>query len=114
MAKAQFFFSRQYDSALRKIEDFIFAQSGSPADIEAFLGELDKAFVFLGQNPGAAAVNSATGDQSWPFSGGRYRIFFVAVTGGDTVQIFLTDIIDNRQANLHVYPGNSIPTYDEE
>jgi hypothetical protein len=48
------------------------------------------------------------------FSDGRYRLFFKVINNQDDIKIYFTHIIDNRQANLEVYPNNSLPTYYEE
>jgi len=109
-----FFLSKQYETALEKIEDFLLAQTGSLVQVERFLAEHDQALEFIGENPAAAAIHPATGDQSWIFADGRYRIFFYSAETGTFLHFYMTDIIDNRQANQHVYPGNSIPTYEED
>ena len=70
--------------------------------------------MFLEQNPKTPAVHPVTGDQSWNFGDGRYRLFFKAVEKNSELTIYLIHLIDNREANIDVYPGNNIPTYDEE
>jgi len=111
---AKFFFTNQYGRALGAIEDFIFATTNSIEQVIHFLDEHDDVLEFIAQNPETPVVHPATGDQSWIFCDGRYRVFFCYVAKGESIDIFLTDIIDNRQANLHVYSKNSIPTYSEE
>ena len=103
-----------YEARLREIEDFIFESSGSLEAVGKFLDEHDRALVFLAQNPETPAPHPATGDQSWVFSDGRYRLFFTVVSQTKESTIYLTHLIDNRQANLDVYPNNSMPTFDED
>ena len=66
------------------------------------------------QNPKTAAIHPITGDQSWPVGNGRYRIFFICKFNQSQHDIYLTDIIDNKELNQNIYPNNSIPTYDED
>lgn len=114
MVDAKFFFSRQYGKALEDIEDFIFQATASIEQVGSFLDEHDRVLQFIAHNPGTPANHPATGDQSWIFSDGRYRIFFRSIAGEGELHIFMTDIIDNRQANLRIYPENSLPIYQEE
>ena len=75
----------------------------------------DHALKFLVSNPETPAIHPETGDQSWVFSDGRYRLFFKVIQNQKSeTNIYLTHIIDNRQLNKEVYPGNSMPTYDED
>ena len=99
-----------YEARLREIEDFILTTTDSADVVRQFLTEHMAALAFLQANPGTPATHPVTGDRTWPFGNGRYRIFFNLV-GED---ILLIDIIDNRMANLDIYPGNSMPTYDED
>jgi hypothetical protein len=101
-----------YERALEQIEDFIFAGSHQIELVERFLHDHDLALQFLLDNPDTPAVHPVTGDQSWVFGDGRYRIFFRVVINRQSGAINMVHIIDNRAANLAVYPGNSLPTYE--
>ena len=111
---ARFIFTKNYNSALERIEDFIFSSASSLEQVSQFLDEHDRVLTFLQQNPKTPAIHPVTGDQSWVFSDGRYRLFFRAVESSSELTIYLLHLIDNREANIDVYPGNKIPTYDEE
>ena len=109
------FFTDAYSASLEEIEDFIFASAREVASVGKFVDEHDRALQFIADNPSTAAAHPATGDQSWPFGDGRYRLFFkVDQRDGDHASIYMTHIIDNRQANLEIYPGNTLPTYHDE
>lgn len=115
MIQTKIIFTEAYEDALGKIEDFIFYSSQQEiAVLEWFWDEQDHALQFIVENPQIPAVHPATGDQSWPFADGRYRIFFKYITHAESNAVYLTHIIDNRQANLKVYSGNKMPTYDED
>jgi plasmid stabilization system protein ParE len=101
-----------YERALEQIEDFIFTGSHDVELVERFLHDHDVALQFLLDNPGTPAVHPVTGDQSWMFGEGRYRVFFRVVLNGPSSAIYMVHIIDNRAANLAVNPGNSLPTYE--
>ncbi len=107
----RFIFTDAYENRLRSIEDYLYQSTQSLAAIEQFLDEHDRVLGFIEHNPTAPAVHPSTGDQSWVFGEGRYRLFFRVVTTDEETRVYLTHIIDNRQANLDVYPGNSLPTY---
>ena len=111
---AKFYFSKNYEKSLSTIEDFIFESTQSLEQLESFLNEHDEILDFIAQNPTTPAIHPTTGDQSWIFGDGRYRLFFKAVEGKENLKIYLIHIIDNRQANLEVYPNNTLPTYYEE
>ncbi|MBI4405165.1 MAG: hypothetical protein HY537_13470 [Deltaproteobacteria bacterium] len=111
---ARFVLTDNYNAALERIEDHILLTTGSLEHVEKFLAEHDRALTFIGQNPNTAAVHPVTGDQSWIFGDGRYRLFFKCVTRSGEPIVFLIHLIDNREANLDVYPANKIPTYEEE
>lgn len=108
----KFAFSVQYEASLRAIEDFIFHSTGDIRLAERFLDEHDQALTFVANNPEAAAFHAETGDRSWLFGNGKYRLFFLVDPNRVNTLILLTDIIDNRQINLNIYPGNSLPTFD--
>jgi hypothetical protein len=111
MTQPKIILADSYQKRLGEIEDFIWHSSGkSLKAIEEFLTSHDLVLEFLKQNPTTPAFHPKTGDRSWPFSEGRYRLFFRC----DPDKIVLLDLIDNRMSNLNVYPNNSIPTYDEE
>ncbi len=114
MIQTKIIFTEAYEDALDKIEDFIFHSSQEIAVLEWFWNEQDHALQFIVENPQIPAVHPTTGDQSWPFADGRYRIFFKHIADAKSNAVYLTHIIDNRQANLKVYPGNKMPTYDED
>jgi hypothetical protein len=100
-----------YERELTRIEDFIFSAADDVSVVEGFIALHDDALAFIAANPKTPAVHPATGDQSWIFGNGRYRVFFKIVGEGRKATLFMTHIIDNREANLSVYPGNSLPTY---
>jgi plasmid stabilization system protein ParE len=111
----KFYLSENYQRALSEIEDFVFESSDNTVSaVENFIDAHDKALEFVAQNPNTPAVHPQTGDQSWIFGDGRYRIFFQVVSQGKETIIYFTHIIDNRRANLDFYPGNSLPTYEIE
>lgn len=109
-----FYFTDVYRVELNRIEKFISENLDNDRILEKFVSEHDKILEFVGSNPKAAAVHPATGDQSWVFGNGRYRIFFKTVSNKNSLHIYLLHIIDNREANLEVYPNNTLPTYDED
>ncbi len=111
---ARIVFTDQYESALKDIEDFVYGASESMPALESFWRQHDDALQFIADNPRAPAAHPATGDQSWPFGDGQYRVFFKCVARDAKDTIHMTHIIDNRQANLSIYPGNSLPTYQED
>lgn len=117
---AQLKATKKYLERLTEIEDFIFEQTKSIEELEKFHEEHDRVKEFIKQNPHAPAPHPNTGDQSWPFSNGRYRLFFKVVKGNRSrasegeALIYLLDIIDNRMLNIKVYPNNSMPTYEVE
>lgn len=111
----RFVFTENYHAALERIEDHIFSSNdGSIELVERFLDEHDKALQFIQQNPDTPAIHPVTGDQSWVFGDGRYRIFFKAVQNRTDLVVYLIHLIDNRESNVEIHPGNKIPTYDEE
>jgi hypothetical protein len=103
-----------YERALEQDEDFIFAGSHDVELVERFLKDHDAGLRFLLDNPETPAVHPVTGDQSWVFGEGRYRVFFRVVLSGHSGAIYMVHIVDNRAANLEVYPGNSLPTYETD
>jgi hypothetical protein len=103
--------SATYLKRLGEIEDFIFESSEKNiAEVEKFLDEHDRVLEFIKGNPTIPPIHPQTGDQSWPFGNGRYRLFFRATSR----EINLLDFIDNRMANLNIYLDNSLPTYFED
>ena len=109
----QYFFTRNYEAALTRIEDYILATTESIEFVERFLDEHDRALRFIEQNPNASATHPATGDQSWIFGDGRYRIFFKVKRDETILSFYLIHLIDNRESNEEIYPGNKIPTFEE-
>ena len=100
-----------YERRLSLVEDFILMSTeNSISTLEKFYDEHDRVLEFLRLNPMTAGPHSLTGDQSWPFGDGRYRLCYKF--SGD--KIYLLDLIDNRMSNPEIYPENSIPTYEEE
>jgi hypothetical protein len=91
---AKFYFTKNYSKELERIEDFILESTENIEQVEKFLDEHDQTLEFISQNPKTPAIHPTTGD--------------------DTTQVFLLHIIDNREANLKIYPGNNLPTYYEE
>jgi hypothetical protein len=109
----KFIFTPGYEEALSKIENFIFDSTKQVELVDGFLKEHDEALLFVAENPKTPAVHPTTGDQSWIFGNGRYRFFFVVAQKEEELIVHLLHIIDNRQANLEIYPDNSLPTYEE-
>ncbi len=111
MSYVKIILSEAYQRRLGEIEDFIWESSGkSILALEVFLSSHDNILEFLKQNPTTPANHPQTGDQSWPFSDGRYRLFF-KFNGED---IELLDLIDNRMSNLKIYINNVLPTFNED
>ena len=106
--------TKTYLKALTEIEDFIFDCTSSVEEIKKFHNEHERVKEFIKQNPSTPAPHPNTGDQSWPFANGNYRLFFKAVKSGDSLTIYLLDVIDNRMLNKSYYPNNSMPVYDVE
>jgi hypothetical protein len=103
--------SYTYQKRLEEIEEFIWETSGKNfLAIDAFLTAHDHVLNFLKDNPTTPATHFQTGDQSWPFGDGRYRLFFKFINNN----IHLIDLIDNRMSNLKIYPNNVLPTYNED
>ena len=111
---AKLYFSGSYSKSLENIEDFIFEATNRVEEVEKFLDAHDRTLEFIAENPTTPAVHPNTGDQSWPFFDGRYRLFFVVNQTSNELLIYLVHIVDNRQANLELYPQNSLPTYEED
>lgn len=109
MNKLQLKATKQYLKSLTAIEDFIFQETQNIKVLESFLSEHERVQQFIEQNPDTPAPHPNTGDQSWPFGNGRYRVFFKVVPNQKT--IYFLDIIDNRMLNKSTYPNNSMPTY---
>lgn len=111
MSYPKIIFTNAYQKRLEEIEDFIWKSSGKNIQaLETFLISHDETIEFLKKNPQTPPTNAQTGDQSWPFGDGRYRLFFKFTK----TEIFLLDLIDNRMCNSHIYPDNILPTYDED
>lgn len=112
---AKIFRTAAYEKRLCEIEDFIFDSVGTIEAVGRFLDEHDRVLAFLANNPKTPGPHPETGDQSWVFGEGRYRLFFQSVTHPKhDFKIYLTHIIDNRQLNQKVYPENSMPTFSED
>ena len=75
----RFIFTEAYEKSLRAIEDFIYQSAENLIAVEDFLAEHDRMLVFIEHNPKTPAIHPMTGDQSWVFGDGRYRLFFKAV-----------------------------------
>ena len=111
MSKPKMIISNAYQKRLGEIEDFIWESSGNNfLAMDTFLTAHDQALEFLKHNPITPALHPQTGDQSWPFGDGRYRLFFKFVNNN----IELIDLIDNRMSNLKIYSNNVLPTYNED
>lgn len=110
----KFIFTKNYEITLARIEEHIFLTTGSIKSVESFLDEHDQVLKFIADNPQSPAVHPVTGDQSWNFGSGRYRLFFRCVQAVNDLIIYLTHLIDNKEINLDIYPSNRIPTYDED
>lgn len=112
---AKVIFTDSFSRELARVEDHIFESTGDVALVERFLEEFDRVLAFLSNNPSTPSPHPITGDQSWVMADGRYRLFFRMVRGPDgETTLFMVHIIDNKQANLDVYPGNQLPTYEED
>ncbi|MCX6111659.1 MAG: hypothetical protein NTZ90_18840 [Proteobacteria bacterium] len=108
-------FTGAYAASLESIEDFIYESTRDLAVLTKFLDEHDRTVQFIADSPDTPAVHPATGDQSWPFGDGRYRLFFKTVRKeGQAIVVYMTHIIDNRKMNLDIYPSNTLPTYQED
>jgi hypothetical protein len=111
MVNPRILFSDTYLRRLELVEDFIWESSGkSVSAVETFLVEHDRVLGFLKLNSAIPSSHPQTGDRSWPFGNGRYRLFYIFLKGN----ILLLDLIDNRMCNLNIYPSNKFPTYEEE
>ena len=113
MTDTKIVFTEPYENALFCIEDFLYSSSEDKQIVDLFWTDHDQVLKFISENPTTPAVHPATGDQTWPFADGRYRLFFKVIRDTKDSTIYLTHIIDNRQANLSIYPGNKMPTFDE-
>lgn len=113
MTLPKIIFTPTYEDSLRTIEDFIYKSTQDFALLESFAEEHDRALAFIAENPSTPAVHPTTGDQSWPFADGRYRLFFKFLQNGKAKFIYMIHLIDNKQANLAIYPGNKLPTFGE-
>lgn len=112
---AKILLTAAYEKRLSEVEDFIFESTSSLELIGRFLDEHDRVLAFIAQNPETPPIHPQTGDQSWTFGEGRYRLFYKAVADASSeLTLYLILLVDNRQANLDVYPGNSMPTFDED
>jgi gamma-glutamylcysteine synthetase len=111
---AKFIFTKNYENALSRVEDYIYSAKNSLEVVESFLDEHDNALKFIGENPKTPAIHPVTGDQSWNFADGRYRLFFRCADVQGETRVYLLHLIDNKEVNLDVYPNNKIPTYDED
>lgn len=77
MTEPKIILTNSYQKRLGEIEDYIWDSSGkSLVSIEAFLSAHDLALEFLKKNPSTPPLHPQTGDRSWPFGEGRYRLFF--------------------------------------
>lgn len=110
----KFFLTKAYEKDLEEIEEFIFLSTEEIKYVKQFLDEHDRVLKFLEHNLHTPAVHPITGDQSWVFGEGRYRLFFKTVKYKEDYNIYLTHLIDNRRLNQEIYPSNTIPTYEEE
>jgi hypothetical protein len=109
------FLTSAYKKRLTEIEDYIFSIRNLISDVEAFDQEHRLILDFLSKNPNAPALHFLTGDRSWPSHTGRYRVFFNLTSDlNKNHVIYMTDIIDNKQANLALFPSHEIPTFHEE
>ncbi len=111
---AQFVFSENYNIQLERIEDYILQVAESIDKVSEFLDQHDQVLRFIEQNPTTAAAHPTTGDQSWIFCEGRYRIFYKCIDSKNSLIIYLIHIIDNIELNKNIYPENKFPTYDED
>ena len=65
-----------YQKKLTDIENFVWESTEKNRDLlEEFLTDHDKVLDFIKENPKTPAPHPQTGDQSWPFGNGRYRLF---------------------------------------
>ena len=115
MTKATIQTTLVYSKSLETIEDYIYATNDNDVSaVEKFLDEHETVMKFIAENSNTPAPHLYTGDQSWPFGNGRYRLFYKVKNESDSITVYLLDIIDNRMMNLDFYPNNSLPTYSED
>ena len=77
MPKLKIISTSPYLEKLSEIEDFVWESTqGNIVALDYFLTALDNILEFLKVNPTTPAPHPQTGDQSWPFGDGRYRLFF--------------------------------------
>lgn len=111
MSNCKIFLTSSYQKKLTDVENFIWESTDKNISLLSdFLSEHENVLQFIKDNPNTPAPHPQTGDQSWPFGEGRYRLFFKF----DGKNIFLLDLIDNRMSNLKLYPNNTMTTYNEE
>jgi hypothetical protein len=104
-----------YAEDLAVIFDFLDQQDPEGTALQAFSVEHGRVLTFIRDNPETPAVHPVTGDQSWPFGDGRYRLFFKrAKVTPDVTRLYMVHVIDNRRANVAVYPNNRMPGYEVE
>ena len=112
---AKIIFSDAYENDLSRIVEYLSIPPHNVEAVNIFLREHDEFLQFISEHPFTPAQHPKTQKQSWPLGDGRYRVFFKAIQDKpEGVSIYLTHIIDNKQANLEVYPNNTITTYEEE
>ena len=85
----KFVISKNYESNLSRIEDYIFSSTKILASVKSFLEAHDKALLFLSENSNAPAIHPETQEQSWNFGNGRYRLFFKRVEVQREIIIYL-------------------------
>lgn len=105
----------QFDEDLERIEDHIYKSTESVPQVGKFLDAMDEAVAWIESNFDTPKAESS-GDRSWPFfrdSKGkfRYRIAYILDKNKD---IILKRVIDNREANLDLFPVHKLDTYDSD
>ena len=100
--------SAQFEKSLSQIEDFIFSQRQRVEDVERFLDQIEHVTEFVRNNPKTPALDPKTGDRSWPFGEGDYRLYFANQETNDEVIVLLSDVDASKAANLDRYPEHEI------
>ena len=99
------------------IIDEIFNQREEISDLEKFLNQFSSVIEFIRLNPFTPSTDHKTGDRTWPFNDGKYRLFYSVIERKEHIEVLLTDIDANQAANLDRFPEHQISdedTFDTE
>ena len=97
-----------FEIALNLIENFIFNTRKELSDLDKFLDQLSTVIEFIRNNPTTPNAEEKTGDRTWPFGEGKFRIFYLVSNTTDGIEVLLTDIDANKAANLDRFPDHKI------